>query len=231
MSVAEPHHMDIKEIKPEPLIMDLSYLKIRVDKFRVITEKQLIFIASTEHSVGYLIYFFSLFNSPKVRIRRLEGIDVEHLMSKNGVFNLKGISRVYFHYYNHRVSKIGVELAYSLNISFNDCYISLKCKSADFEVSEIKLIVSDGKKRSETRSIQAQTEENRSAVSIKMTKAMDIKDMSYFDKFEINLLDHFEFKGQGIDINYPVTNIMLLRPYFYLEIDTKLESYDLEFQS
>jgi len=50
--------------------------------------------------------------------------------------------------------------------------------------------------------------------------------MDFFDDFEIDLLDHLEVNGQGIDINYPLSNNINMRKYFFLKADSTQESYD-----
>jgi hypothetical protein len=79
----------------------------------------------------------------------------------------------------------------------------------------------DGKGNIKSQVIRAQTKENTSGVSLKMKKPIAIENMNYFEKFEINLFDNFNIQGQGIDINYPLTNSKRLTPYFYLEADTQ----------
>ena len=204
-------------------------MKIRVKNFRVISKASLIFIESTEHSVGYLISFFSLFTGPKIRIRRLDGIRTEHLLSQNGVFSFKSLSQMYFHYFTVKSSGLGSTLAYSLDISMSKCFISLKSKSPNSEVSEIAITVSDNRGKIETLKIKAQTSENTATVTTKMLKPMQIKSLDEMKEFKIDLLKHFEFKGQGIDIKYPLTTSKPLQGYFYLEADTSLPSYEIDF--
>lgn len=45
-------------------------------------------------------------------------------------------------------------------------------------------------------------------------------------EFEINLLDHFTVKGQGIDVGYPLSNQRRNNAYYYLQVDEEVETYD-----
>ena len=63
----------------EPVRMDLTSLKINVDNFRVVAGLDTIFISSTNHSVGYIISWFSSTLFKKMRVRMLEEIGRAHV--------------------------------------------------------------------------------------------------------------------------------------------------------
>lgn len=187
-----------------PVLSDLSFYKIRIKNFRVISDSGVVFIESIDHSVGYLIYIFPTSLGGLI-IRRLEGIVAEHLLSPNGVWAFKGSTKLFFHYYSTTIGNNIKSLDYSLRVSFSECYVSLKTKSSNYKISEISIMMGNGKGLRKTRVIRAQTKPNNSKVNIKMKKALAIKDVNFFTEFEIDLFKYFNFTGQGIDINYPLT--------------------------
>jgi hypothetical protein len=76
------------------IMTDLSTFKIRVDRFRVEENLNLIFVSSTESSVGYLLHFIPGQNNIRLRVRKMEGINSDHLLSEKGLFNMRGYSEI-----------------------------------------------------------------------------------------------------------------------------------------
>jgi hypothetical protein len=63
-------------------------------------------------------------------------------------------------------------------------------------------------------------------VGISVKKKLKVKKLSNLREFELNLLDYFEFNGQGIDIGYPVNSLVRNRQVYFLKADTILEGFD-----
>jgi hypothetical protein len=124
--------------------MDLSFMRIRVRSIRIIQKQGLVFISSPHYSEGHIINVDFITSGWSFTIRRLEGINNEHLLDKNGVFSRQGLNKVYFHYFTGSDPKNPI-LSYSLNINFKRAYISLKSKTKDLGISKILISGNDGR--------------------------------------------------------------------------------------
>lgn len=128
---------------PQEVEMDLSFMRIRVSNLRIMNDQSLVFISSPHYSEGHLFNFDMISSGWTFTVRRLEGINNEHLLDKKGVFTRKGFNKIYFHYFTGSDPRNPV-LSYSLNINFLKAYISLKSKTVEKGISEITITANDG---------------------------------------------------------------------------------------
>ena len=211
--------------------MDISFMRIAVKKIRVIKEQNLVYISSPNYSEGHLFNFDMINSGWAFTIRRLEGVDNDHILSPNGVFTRRGYTKVHFHYFTLQLLKQPV-LSYSLDIDFQKAYLSLKSKTNQKEISSIFITASDGSNMGrgdipEPVEIKVQNEPYQIGVEIKVKKKYKVKKLSMLHDFEILLKDYFDIQGQGIDINYSVSVDQDFVPNYFLSADEQIDGYDL----